>query len=414
MGAAKKDAGGCWPTQEQRLLLRASLLRGQGATKAWQEWRSRADIQILDRGSLRLLPLLYRNLRTHGVDDPLMDRFKGFYRFTWYKNQMLFQTMGNLLVPFRQAGIQTLLFKGAALILLYYRDLGLRPMDDFDVLVPTDRAFEAIHLLQRLGWRPMRAGGRFRRVPDRPQAPLFSLTHGKPFGNGAGRKVDLHWHLLHECTGANADDDFWAAAAATQFQNTSVYVMNPTDELLNVCIHGAKWDILPPLRWVADAMKILETSNSSLDWNRLIAQVERRRLALPLRAALHYLRDELDAPVPPETLKGLDQIRATKLEQIDFGVVTHPRRPIGPIRRLCHYYLNYLRQFDGAAPGRPRFGFLNYLKHRWGLRHLWELPFYAMARLRRSARKTLRTIHNGGGFSRKDDRGDRPSQPEKA
>ena len=71
--------GGCWPTWEQESLLKAALLQGEEAIKAWHKWKSRVDVDQLDPGSLRLLPLLYRNLRTHGVEDPLMNRFKGIY-----------------------------------------------------------------------------------------------------------------------------------------------------------------------------------------------------------------------------------------------------------------------------------------------------------------------------------------------
>lgn len=100
---ATQQEGGCWPTPEQKLLLRACLLEGKETTEAWSEWRSRVDIQVLDRGSLRLLPLLYWNLKRHGVNDPLIDRFKGIYRFSWYKNQMLFQAMEALLASFHPA-----------------------------------------------------------------------------------------------------------------------------------------------------------------------------------------------------------------------------------------------------------------------------------------------------------------------
>jgi len=112
--------GGCWPTWRQELLLRAALLRGKEAIAAWREWKSSVDVDRLDQGSRRLLPLLYRNLRAHGVEDPLMNSFKGIYRLTWYKNQMAFHKMTSLLRSFHHAGIETMLLKGAALVMLHY------------------------------------------------------------------------------------------------------------------------------------------------------------------------------------------------------------------------------------------------------------------------------------------------------
>jgi hypothetical protein len=49
--------GGCWPTEQQELLLKAALLKGEPAIQAWERWVSQVDINDLDQGSLRLTPL---------------------------------------------------------------------------------------------------------------------------------------------------------------------------------------------------------------------------------------------------------------------------------------------------------------------------------------------------------------------
>ena len=83
--------GGCWPTREQELLLQAALMQGKETIDAWEAWKSTVEIAQIDQGSYRLLPLLYKNLRDHGVEDPWADTLKGVYRSTWYKNQLLFR-----------------------------------------------------------------------------------------------------------------------------------------------------------------------------------------------------------------------------------------------------------------------------------------------------------------------------------
>ena len=127
--------GGFWPTRHQELLLQACLLQGKEALDAWCKWKSTTDVDRLDIGSLRLMPLLYRNLQAHGVEDNLMNKFKGVYRFTLYKNHMLLHNMANVLAGFYDTGIQAMVLKGVALTLLHYRDYGLRPMEDLDVLI---------------------------------------------------------------------------------------------------------------------------------------------------------------------------------------------------------------------------------------------------------------------------------------
>src|SRR2546422_8135768 len=124
----------CWPTWQQELLLRAALLQGKNSIEAWEKWKSSTDINQLDLGSHRLLPQLYRNLHVQGVKDRLLEKFKGIYRRTWCDNQLLFHEVSALLRSLGDAGIETIVLKGAALALLHYRDCGLRPMNDFDVM----------------------------------------------------------------------------------------------------------------------------------------------------------------------------------------------------------------------------------------------------------------------------------------
>ncbi len=73
------DHPGWYPTRQQELLLRAALLDGDSARESWKEWRSAIDIDLIDLGSQRLLPLLYRNLNRLEIEDPSADtRTKAF------------------------------------------------------------------------------------------------------------------------------------------------------------------------------------------------------------------------------------------------------------------------------------------------------------------------------------------------
>ena len=364
--------GGFWPTQQQELLLRAALLQGNEATDAWYEWKSSVDVDRLDPGSLRLLPLLYWNLRTHGVKDSLTNRFKGVYRLTWYENQMLFHNMATLLRSFHNAGIQTMILKGAALTLLHYRDYGLRPLGDFDVLVHTEQASAAINLLSRLGWTPEL------RPLEAFTETYISVTKAYHFADPAGRVLDLHWHLLPECCYANADDDFWDGAILTKIHDVPTHALNPSDQLLHACVHGARWNPVPPFRWVADAMMIMNTSQPEIDWNRLIAHAQKRRLILPLGDTLSYLRDVLDAPIPPAVLQSLWNMPTSKIERIEYEARTRPSELVGPMRGLWFHYLRYSRLVSDGSLQHKLVGFPIVLQHIWGADHLWQVPFYAI------------------------------------
>lgn len=353
--------GGCWPTPQQELLLRAALLRGENAILSWKHWVSEADIDHLDPGSYRLLPILYRNLRSLGVEHPLMTRLRGIYKMTWYKNQVLFHEMGRLLEDFHLAGIRTMLLKGSALTLLHYKDYGLRPMSDFDLLVPTEQASRAIKLLEELNWSRK----------ERHRSP-----HSLGFENASGRELDLHRHVLAECCQLDADDDFWRCAVSTTISEVATLALNPTDQLLHVCVHGVAWNAVPPLRWVADAMTILKTAE--VDWNQLIERARKRRLLLPLTRALGYLQDTLGAAIPSPVLQQMHNLPITRAERLYHKAKTCPEASRGPFLTLWTYYWEYLGSVAGAGLLRKLVGFPGFLQYRWGLDHLWQVPYYAI------------------------------------
>src|SRR4030042_4414622 len=336
MNTVKRE-GGCWPTRQQELLLRASLLKGDEAVDAWHEWKSKVDVDSLDQVSLHFLPLLYRNLHIHDIEDSLMDMFKGIYRLTWYKNQMLLHHMAAVLRAFQNADIKTMLLKGAALTLLHYKDYGLRYMDDFDVLVHTEQALAAIDLLKRLGWRPI----------SRPikafNEEYLSVRHSHGFEDSALRQLDLHWHVFLESCYVNSDNDFWNFAVHTEFHNVSTCTLNPTDQLLHVFAHGVNWAPVPLLRWIADAVVVINTSQSGIDWNRLVEHAKKHRLTLQISNALDYLHELLNVSIPSEALQSLQIMHVSRVECLEYKVRTSPPGLMGGIPKKWFRYLRSLK-----------------------------------------------------------------------
>lgn len=358
----------CSLTRVQELLLQAVLLQGSSAIEAWKAWKSTVNIEELDPGSYRLLPLLYRNLQTHYVMDPSIGRYKGVYRQTWYKNQLLFYTISSLLRSFHEAGIKTFLLKGAALTVLYYRDYGLRPMNDFDVLVLQEQVPPALELLGKLGWEPMYFT---------PTEEYISVSYSHGFRNEKGQEFDLHWHVLSQSRWLNADDDFWEDAKTIDFHGVETYVLSPTDQLLHSCISGTRWDYIPPLRWVADAMSILRTSNSEIEWDRLISQAQKRYLVLPLREALDYLKSSMCAPIPTGVLQNLEKIPVRRIDRIEYRVNISPATRWTAVLDL---WCQHSRLMKNTNLIRRLIRFPFFLQRIWG-GSLVGLPFVGLSRL---------------------------------
>lgn len=310
--------GACRPSPNHELLLHALLTGDDGFAPAWRRWRSAVDFEAVDPLSLRLMPLAWRRLRDLGLDDPALARIKGVYRHTWSRNQWQLGRMAGLLALLAGGGLRTLVLKGVSLALRYFGDAGLRPMQDFDVLVPTADAERAHRLLSDAGW-VWRAYA--------PFSKLRAEAHGGVLIDAAGAEVDLHWHVLPGCLRPADDDDFWEAAEPLSVGGQATMALSPTDQLLHVCVHGVQWSAPPPIHWVVDAMVLLRSAGGRIDWSRFVRQTRRRRLTMIVAAALRYLIETFDAPVPATVLSEILRTPIGAVERAAFEALTQPPPP---------------------------------------------------------------------------------------
>lgn len=332
--------GQAFPTPEQELLLKALLLPADAARKAWDDWRALGmPRQAIDWESYRLFPLLYSRLQSLGVADPWTPALATANRLEWSKNQILLNCAAGLLRQFQAAGIETMVLKGAALALLYYRDVGLRPMTDVDILVPTGRRRKAIEVLTAAGWTsPVLA-------LERQTDPVLDLRHSLVFEKDAVQ-LDLHWHLLSEWRTPVVDEDVWTASIPIEVREVSSRVLDPAHQLLHSCFHGVASGPDPIPIWVVDSAMILTRSSVDLDWARLVEQARKRRLILPVREALAYLAEVYGAAVPQSVLAEMSSAGVMDLERKEYRAVTARRSVLGALPFLWYRY-----QMDLEAAG---------------------------------------------------------------
>jgi hypothetical protein len=358
-----------WLTPAQILLLRATLLGGDDAVKAWRTWRATADLDKLDTDSNRLLPLAWKNLTNLGVRDPWFDRLKGVYRYHWARNQLLLAEAFKAVRLLQNAGISVMLLKGFVMIVHYYRDAGLRPVADFDLMVPLDKAEVAAETLSRGGWRL-----------HEPAYDTFNsvrpCSHAAFFTNQCQAIIDLHWHLFLDDRRPGADDEHWQYARVIETHGLTVKIPSSTDLFFHICAHGA-WGRPSPIRWVADSVTLLRYAGDEVDWPRFVAQARERWFSLPLLAATSYLREEFGAPVPIETIRALSQGPHRWLERMElrkrmcrFGVVD----------LLSFHWLSYLRTTRDCSAWQKLNGIPRHFQRVWNLKRPGQIPGYVARR----------------------------------
>jgi hypothetical protein len=207
------------------------------------------------------------------------------------------------------------------------------------------------------------------------------IVHSTPFEDNGGRQLDLHWHLFWECFNASDDDDYWKNAVPVTVGGVQTLALSPTDQLLHTCWHGARWNEVPPIRWVADAMMVLGASAAEIDWTSLSKKAQRHRIVLPVRDSLEYLKQKFDAPVPDSLLKSLSAVRVSTMERENYELTLNPMAPPTTTKILRMLYYDYQWLSSSTSSRFKALAFAKHLQAKWEIDRLWHVPLYMSIRM---------------------------------
>lgn len=299
------------PSALETQLLRAALLDAEPALDAYRRWKAAVDIDGLDGGSQRMLPLLSHNLARIGFEDDLTGFLHGHRRQSLAMNAHIIGTVRPALRALAAADVDLMVLKGAALVASGLSELGLRPIGDVDVLVrPRDRD-RAIDVLTAEGWETNAYPPWYvKRVQSRKD-PAWVMRKGRV-------EIDLHWGALHLVRDPEAERPLWERASTGELGGEPVRVPSIEDQALHAWLHAAEHNPVPPLRWAADAMAAI-AAGETFDWDRVVAGATAQRVIVPTRAATEYLARELAAPVPPAVRARLARARVSPLQRYEHA-----------------------------------------------------------------------------------------------
>jgi hypothetical protein len=231
----------------------------------------------------------------------------------WRRDQALFTLnltaeMFRLLDAFRAPGIQALVIKGPVLSLRCYGDPGLRQYGDLDLIVRDRDILRTAQLMLDLGYEA--------------KVPLAAIRAKKFPGEYAFRHtrskllVEFHTERTFRYHPRPIPlDTLYHRQAQVAFDGRSVPALCTEDELLLVCVHGAKhfWE---RLIYVADIAALV--SRQPLDWGLVITAAREIGATRMLQVALQLVADVLNAPLPENISRSVqsDTVAKTLATQI--------------------------------------------------------------------------------------------------
>lgn len=311
-------------SQKEYQIIRRILIDGK------PDWDS-----ILEKAKLqRLGPLVAHHLMTSQIKTlvpaHIQKRLRQLYYSNLARNMFLQTEVSCLMTVFHDEEIPVIILKGAALLGNVYKNIGLRPMSDLDILVQPyhlDKA-EAIALSQ----------GYVHVTSRETQNEARRNWHQLPYMIHQEKKItlEIHQHFVDSDEPYRFDlSDFWARAQSHRDYNNTALVLAPEDMLIHLSIKfllDRRYQSNSALGQLCDISEVILYYNDSLDWNLLEKVAEENGITTGLHCVLYACCQLLQTPVPESIMR--------KFQPLDFrpemAELFIQRRVLDPRLWLAH------------------------------------------------------------------------------
>jgi hypothetical protein len=194
-----------------------------------------------------------------------------------------------LFEKFKKAGIEALAIKGPVLSVQAYGDAGMRQFGDLDLLVRDSDIYAATELMIEAGYEE--------------HVALAAIKAGKIPGEYVFKRQNNGWHVelhteytLRYFPGTVDVDGLFQRQIRVRIDAHEVPALSSEDELMMICVHGAK-DLWVRLLWIADVAGIV-TRQTSLNWKKVSELASEAGATRMLHTGLQLCSNLLVARLP--------------------------------------------------------------------------------------------------------------------
>ena len=221
-------------TPEERLLLLCARLKLNDSQRDEMvelvESVPRWDLVLYKAHWHQLSPLMFHHFldldAEPGVPDWIMEQLKATYQFNGIRNLHFQGELQTVLNALEAGDVPVIVLKGAALSGSVYKNMGLRPMADLDLLVREEQGDSAQEILQGLGFTPVGS-------TDQKHQHLPGMTR-----EGSLVLVEVHRHIERRDSGLYFDiSGFWSRTEQVNIVNKDVSVLSPEDLLIHLTLN---------------------------------------------------------------------------------------------------------------------------------------------------------------------------------
>lgn len=268
-----------------------------------EQWNSLIELAV----EHRVAPLFYyhilrqQKLETTESANALYS-LRNYSRQVAKNNLRYYGELHRLLNEFHQADTPVILLKGIFLAHVIYDDIGLREMNDIDILVKRSDVTPAFHTLSDLGYKS---------VPTIDSDGIPNLIsrhhHIPPMVKENTATIEVHWNITSPGESYTIDPEVvWRDAQPITISGKPAMMLSPEDLLLHLCVHTSyQHNFSFGLRPFVDIAEVVNHFGGQIDWDNVIKRAFRFRWDRGVFLALTIARDFTGAKIPADILAAL-------------------------------------------------------------------------------------------------------------
>ncbi len=347
-----------------KTLLRGLLLPDEPAATHLDEWCWHTDLDSVDPATHRLLPLLYRRLADIGMSPPELNRLRGVYRKTWYRNQRHLEAVRRATDVLAEAQIELTLVRGLALALGPYGELGLRMMDAARVLVEPERITTGIDLLTKAGFA----------VDGRIGLPGYGLP--TILVHQSGGRIDIREFVYGPGWSGTLEEPLRDHRISLPHDGLQVGTLAPSDSIAVATAFGLSVP-MSQYQCLIDLAMLTRQADPADEWTDLIAGYQDTPLAVPIGEAFGVIADEIPGALASPARELADKMRPTRRQHLEFWFHRRGRR----LARLPAWY----RRAAGKTKDDEPVGFVRFAKSVYNVDTTRDVFAKTLRRIRKSS-----------------------------
>jgi len=247
-------------------------------------------------------PLLFKVIKKNNLSDfvpeHIYNHLQNIYFQTQTNNILALEQLKRVLAVFNKESIRTVLLKGIASAEFIYKDLGLRPMGDIDIMVESNRLLDAEKILFDLGY-----------------------YNTEPYKSYKLRTLDIHNHLnafinkniiieLHRDLNSIhhiyriPNNQIWENINPVSIESEAAYIIKTEKNLQYLSLHTIAHFLDKRIRLnnFTDISELIKIEEKNINWIQFEKECKANNISLPVYRALSLCKTYFNAPVPDDII----------------------------------------------------------------------------------------------------------------